>query len=141
MLFFKTKQQKHDEEFNKAWEKINPFGKIEFVGQDKMTTLEIAETMSELAKHGNINSPAYILLEQELKYRVAKVQALPAYLSIIMTIVGIFLGWALSQYKPFELKTSFDIVAEHIQKHDKAEAERNAKQSTENITEIPKFNK
>ena len=63
----------------------------------KMSPGQLAIRLSECEK----DSPAYILLSHELNRRIAKIQAFPVYLSIIMTIVGIFLGWLLAQWKPF----------------------------------------
>ncbi|MBI5557699.1 MAG: hypothetical protein HY885_08685 [Deltaproteobacteria bacterium] len=80
----------------------------------KMTSAMLAVRLSEC----KINSPAYILFEHELNRRIAYVQALPAYLSIVTGIVGIFLGWALAQWKPLEQNTSLDIIADHLKKHD-----------------------
>jgi len=101
-------------------------GIVESEGErKKMSSAQLAIRPSECER----DSPAYILFEHELNRRIAHVQALPAYLSPIMTIVGIFVGWGLAQWKPFELKTSLDIVAEHIKKHDTAHSSnlRNAK--------------
>lgn len=79
----------------------------------KMTSPMLAVRLFECTP----NSPAYILFEHELNRRIAYVQAFPAYLSIVMTIVGIFLGWTLAQWKPLESNPTPNIIAEHFKKH------------------------
>ena len=62
----------------------------------KMSPRELAKLLSECEK----DSPKYILLEHELNIRIAQVQARPVYFSVLMTIVGIILGWLLAQWQP-----------------------------------------
>ncbi|MCX5804500.1 MAG: hypothetical protein NT010_00320 [Proteobacteria bacterium] len=141
MRFFKSKQEKHDEEFTKAWnEAIDPTQKAS--KRKRMSTKEIAEKLSEYLNADDIKSPAYILLDHELKCRVEKIQNFPQYLILFAMIGGIFLGWLLPQWKPLESKTSLDIIANHIKEHDEAKAERDAKQGTENVKlPIPSISK
>jgi hypothetical protein len=46
------------------------------------------------------NSPAYILVEHELNRRIAKIQALPAYIGVVSGFVGVILGaWLNSAFQ------------------------------------------
>jgi len=115
MQFFKTKQQKHDEEFMRGWNSVNPFDK-HVKKLDKMSDEEIAEYLSKCV----INTPPYILLDHELKCRIAQIPARSNYFGIAAMLLGIILGWALAQWKPLEPKTSLDIIADHLKRHDES---------------------
>jgi hypothetical protein len=108
----KSPKQLADEEYLEGWEGIPESESA----RKKMSPPQLAIRLSKCKK----DSPAYILVEHELNRRIAHVQALPAYLSLITAIVGIFLGWGLAQWKPFQSKTCLDIMAEHIKKYDAA---------------------
>lgn len=77
----------------------------------KMSPRELAKLLSECEK----NTPKFILIEHELNIRIVKEQSKPAYLAVVMAIVGVILGWLLSQWQPFISPTSLDIIAKHIQ--------------------------
>ncbi len=107
---------KADQEYLEGFEGIVENDKA----RRKMTAVQISIRLSKCTP----GTPAYVLYEHELNRKIAHVQALPMYLSIIMTIVGLFLGWALAQWKPFESQTSLDIIAEHIKKHDASTSDK-----------------
>jgi len=116
-------KQNADEEYLEGWEGI-PESESR---RKKMSPAQLAISLSKCRK----DSPAYFLYEHELTRRVAKVQALPSYLSIIMTFVGIFVGWGLAQWKPLERKTSLGIIAEHPKEHDEATSTGNTKRTAD----------
>lgn len=132
MRFFKSKQEKNDDEFTKAWnEAIDPTREVS--NRKRMSTKEIAEKLSECLNRNDIKSPAYILLDYELKCRLEKVQNFPQYLLLLVAICGIFLGWFLPQWQPFKSKTSLDIIAEHIEKHDLGYDTEQTKKNRDNV--------
>jgi len=91
MRFFKSKQEKHDDEFTAAWnEAVDPTQKV--AGRKHMSTKEIVEKLSEYMNAEDTKSPAYILLDYELKCRLEKVQIFPQYLLLFVAICGIFWG-------------------------------------------------
>lgn len=56
--------------------------------RSKMSPSTLAVRLSSCDK----GSPAYILLEHELNRRIAKIQAVPAYVGIVSGLVGVLLG-------------------------------------------------
>lgn len=120
MRLLKTRKHKDDEAFLRGWNGPTPLEQES--ERKKMSAHIIAERLANC----DVNTPAYILLEHELNRRIARTQALPVYISIIMTLVGIVIGWGLSQWKPFESHTSLDIIAQHIQENNKTRSASNS---------------
>jgi len=68
--------------------------------RNQMTPKQLAKLLSECQEK---DSPKYILLSHEMNIRIAQVQTKPVYWSIVMTIVGVILGWILSQWQPLRI--------------------------------------
>lgn len=60
----------------------------------KMSPEQLAIVLSEC----KTDSPQYILVAHELNRRIAKIQALPAYVGVVSGLVGVVLGVWLNSY-------------------------------------------
>ncbi len=80
----------------------------------KMTSEDLAILLSECEK----DTPKYTIVSHELNLRIVKEQNRPIYIGIIITLIGFFVVWFLSQWQPFnqsDNSIALDITAQHIQ--------------------------
>jgi hypothetical protein len=107
--------------------KVNPFGKV----PDDLKGKSIKEISDLLSTHG-IESPEHFHLVHELNRRIAQPQIRAIYIGIVAALLGIVLGWALSQWMPSEPKASLNIIFNYLKKKDQGDTGNKGNDDTGN---------
>lgn len=105
----KDQEQEYREECaNEIWHGIPPKNK-----RKNLTVERICIKLSE----DNIEKPSRVFYEHQLNFLLAKEQSRATYITAVFSFIGIFVGWALAQFNPFNVSTKdqMTMVTNNIQ--------------------------